>query len=441
MTIRPPKFKVGPDDPFRNDTLARRGRVESLCRLIMDQQDAAVVSISGGFGTGKSVFLEMCAAHLQRESESVSVVRFDAWQQSHTNNPLVDLVSALAQHLPEDRKRHILEIAVKMGRQITRNVVEQVIAAVTAGILNLDLDFGETENPDIGFSAWAEAERRVTDFKEALAELVNSDSDSGRLVVFIDELDRCFPEYAMELLNTARHLFDVAGVVIVLGINRTELEHRVRDVYGAECDADAYLRRFVDLAIDLGRPEPSQLSTYMGGTLENAGIPRSRQGDALGAALQLVALQPDASFRDLEQTVHRVRQLVSARRHLSLWDVAIIAMLVLRKVDRDVYEQFATDRCDAFTAAAALRKGLPDASAQSSDRGHPALRSMVSALLALSDSQDRSPVDLPEPDFEKRCKESGLGDPGVLRRDLYNLPFFDTNLRARAVADRVSLVI
>lgn len=437
MTIRPPKFKVGPDDPFRNDTLARRGRVESLCRLIMDQQDAAVVSISGGFGTGKSVFLEMCAAHLQRESESVSVVRFDAWQQSHTNNPLVDLVSALAQHLPEDRKHHILEIAVKMGRQITRNVVEQVIAGATAGILNLDWDFGETENPDIGFSAWAEAERRVTDFKEALAELVNS--DSGRLVVFIDELDRCFPEYAMELLNTARYLFDVAGVVIVLGINRTELEHRVRDVYGAECDADAYLRRFVDLPIDLGRPEPSQLSTYMGRTLENAEIPQSRQGNALGTALQLVALEPNASLRDLEQTVHRVRQLLSPRHRLSLWDVAIVAMLVLRKVDRDVYDQFATDRCDAFDAAAALRNGLPDASAQAAGRGHGALRSMVSALMVLKDSQDRTPVDLSEEDFEKRREESGLGDPGVLRTDIYGV--FDASLQARAVADRIDLVI
>lgn len=51
MTIRPPEFEVDPEDPFQNDTLARKRRVEALCRLIMDQQDAAVVSISGGFGT------------------------------------------------------------------------------------------------------------------------------------------------------------------------------------------------------------------------------------------------------------------------------------------------------------------------------------------------------------------------------------------------------
>ncbi len=124
MTIRPPKFEVCPGDPFWNDTLARRGRVEALCRLIMGQQDAAVVSISGGFGTGKSVFLEMCAAYLERADEDVSVIRFDAWLQSHTNNPLIDLVSALAQHLPEDRKRRILDLAIRMGRHFIRDLGE-----------------------------------------------------------------------------------------------------------------------------------------------------------------------------------------------------------------------------------------------------------------------------------------------------------------------------
>ncbi len=303
------------------------------------------------------------------------------------------------------------------------------------------MDPGETDGSDAGFSAWAESERRVVEFKEALAEAVDADSDICRLVVFVDELDRCFPEYAMELLNTARHLFDVAGVVIVLGINRTELEHRVREVYGPGSDADAYLRRFVDLPIDLGRPEPVQFPTYMEKTLENAGIPQSQQGATLAAALQLVALEPNASLRYLEQTVYRVRQLLIPQHRLSLRDLALIAMLVLRTVDRVVYDKYATDRCDAFEAAVALRSGLEDAAAQAEGRGHGTLQSMVSALMALTDSQNRSCIDLSEEDFGKRCEESGLGDPTILRERMYNVSFHYSDLSVRAVADRIDLVV
>ena len=82
MPLRPPQFEVNPDSPYEGDTLGRRQRVEELCSLIKEQGAAAVVSVDGGFGTGKSVFLLMCAARL-RDAE-VNVVEFNAWQQSHT---------------------------------------------------------------------------------------------------------------------------------------------------------------------------------------------------------------------------------------------------------------------------------------------------------------------------------------------------------------------
>ena len=70
----------------------------------------------------------------------------------------------------------------------------------------------------------------------------------GPLIVIIDELDRCHPSYALELLATVRHLFNVDGVVkIVLAINRAELAHSVQSIYGPDFSADRYLRRFADL--------------------------------------------------------------------------------------------------------------------------------------------------------------------------------------------------
>ena len=98
MSFRPPDFIIDPDDPFKHDRLNRRARVASLCQRIQDDPGPLVVAVNGDFGSGKSVFLRMCAAHLRKGG--TAVCEFDAWQHSHTKNPLVDLVAALNRDAP-----------------------------------------------------------------------------------------------------------------------------------------------------------------------------------------------------------------------------------------------------------------------------------------------------------------------------------------------------
>ena len=104
----------------------------------------------------------------------------------------------------------------------------------------------------------------IEEFKEKLESMANAGTteaeraDAGGhkpLLVMIDELDRCRPTYAVELLETAKHLFAVDQVVFVLAVNRTELQHAVKALYGNEFKADGYLRRFIDLDVHL--PEPN----------------------------------------------------------------------------------------------------------------------------------------------------------------------------------------
>ena len=138
----------------------------------------------------------------------------------------------------------------------------------------------------------------------------------GPFIVLIDELDRCLPDYAMELLNVTRHLFDVPGVVIVLGVNRSELGHRVQQVYGEKCDADTYLRRFVDLSIDLPRPESRELDGYTRGLVATA--EPTRAAAFLAAAIDLLVGETRASLRDAEQILRRVAQLDSGCQPVSV---------------------------------------------------------------------------------------------------------------------------
>ena len=103
--------------------------------------------------------------------------------------------------------------------------------------------------------------KAVREFKEALLELSNQLSESipnHPLVFAIDELDRCRPSYAVELLEVAKHLFSVNNVVFVLVINQLELAQSVKALYGQTFDAEGYLQRFFDLDFRLPDPDRSR---------------------------------------------------------------------------------------------------------------------------------------------------------------------------------------
>ena len=90
--------------------------------------------------------------------------------------------------------------------------------------------------------------KKKNELKAALQELSGKvKADTGYPLVFIiDELDRCRPTFAIELLERVKHIFDIPDMVFVFGINRDELCSSIQSVYG-EIDADTYLRRFFDM--------------------------------------------------------------------------------------------------------------------------------------------------------------------------------------------------
>ena len=59
------------------------------------------------------------------------------------------------------------------------------------------------------------------------------------LVFIIDELDRCRPTFAIELLERVKHIFDIPNMVFAFGINRDELCKSLSSIYG-DIDVDVY---------------------------------------------------------------------------------------------------------------------------------------------------------------------------------------------------------
>ncbi|WP_365935520.1 P-loop NTPase fold protein [uncultured Lactobacillus sp.] len=90
------------------------------------------------------------------------------------------------------------------------------------------------------------------EFNAALSSLI---PDNERLVIFIDELDRCRPTYAVKLHERVQHFFDNEKITFVFSVNLLELRNTIKKFYGANFDGDRYLDRFFDVIIPIPDPD------------------------------------------------------------------------------------------------------------------------------------------------------------------------------------------
>lgn len=343
--LRQEDFRVAPDDPFANDRLNRKESVESLCSIIHNTQGPLLVSVEGTYGTGKTAYLRMCSAFM--EQLGVSTVEFNAWHQGHTGRPLIDLVAALSvrwcdQGTWDDVKKTAKQVGWRTIGYLSRGIVAP----------------NDPDDPSI-FDDWREIDSNLSEFRSSLQKQVVE--LGGRIVIFVDELDRCEPTYALDLLNKARHLFDIDGVAIVFGVNRAELGHAVENRYGSECDVDGYLRRFVDLSLHLRHPTTDEWVTYMTGVCESlvdcTQVLENQSNDAR-AMLTLLADNCGGKLRDIEQIVRHANLALPQRNYTAIWPIWMVCMITLRYIDRDCYQRLVAGKTDVWEVMQVMRKRL-----------------------------------------------------------------------------------
>ena len=262
MRIQPPDIEVPEDDPFKNDLLGREETVKVLTHIVRSIEGPCVLSVDAAWGAGKTTFLNIWAQYLC--NEKFPVVEFNAWETDFSEEPFIALSTELTEGLKEYADESLaqkVENIKEKTKEVARSLIPGIIKAAAAGIPLVGGELGQAlaSLAEEKLNAYEEARKSVKDFNRTLEEMAESlaESKEGRpLVVVIDELDKCRPSYAVELLEVAKHIFAVDHVVFVLGVNRSELAHSIKALYGNDFDATGYLGRFFDL--DFRLPEPDR---------------------------------------------------------------------------------------------------------------------------------------------------------------------------------------
>ncbi len=348
ILIQPQEVKVPPANPFANDRFKREETAKILTNAITSITGPCVLSVDAPWGAGKTTFLRMWTQYLR--NEGFPVVKFNAWKTDFTEVPFIALSSELADSLQNQYLGKVPLATIGSMQETAEKVLKQVVAGgirqATAGLVDINKALDSYAKRQL--AEYSEHRELIKNFREKLGEVAVALKEKHHqkpLVVVIDELDRCRPSYAVEFLETAKHLFAVDNIVFVLAVNREQLVHSVRALYGNKFDAEKYLLRFFDLSFRL--PYPA-LKEFITETLNSVDARKwfTRDPSVLSFSSNLLqkffaASQPSA--RDIAQALHHIGAMFALLAdHHELFDQEAFVLLILKTINQDIYYRFIT---------------------------------------------------------------------------------------------------
>jgi hypothetical protein len=349
MEFKSHKVIVDLENPFKNDKLNRQPHVDNFSILLENISSPIVLSINAPWGQGKTTFLEML--HAQLKIKGHNSIYFSAWETDFASDPLQAFLGEINENIEtlvndDTEKNKAWETTKKAGSHILRKGIPALIKVGTVEILDaekiiedesskmmegLTKDFLEeyTKNKEANFQ-----------FKSGVSKIrSNEGSTATRLFIFIDELDRCRPTYAIELLERIKHLLDIEGLVFVLAMDKIQLSHSVKGIYGAEFEAIGYLRRFIDIEYTL--PE-SDLDAFVDQLYITFGFNDFFQKrmqhsefqydkDYLKETFKLLANAKKLSLREVEQLFAQINLVIKSTDEKTYLYPALLAFLIIAK--------------------------------------------------------------------------------------------------------------
>lgn len=277
---------------WAKDKLDRRGYADFLYKVIEAakvseaEDNALIFAIDGEWGTGKSFFIDCWIEDLRAKGHLVS--RFDAWKNDIVDEPLIGFFSHIYSDIGVWDNKSVVEVGGKKIKQAQKNLlpfakeIAKGVAIKAVGSLLTEesardlfktvVDGSEKVNEEQKkeeqsmsdmlihrqLQAHHENLKLIEDFKISLSEvaegIISNNERKQPVFIFIDELDRCRPDYAVRLLEVVKHIFNSKGICFISSVNIAQLQQSIKTIYGSDFKADQYLDRFFNYRLKLPRP-------------------------------------------------------------------------------------------------------------------------------------------------------------------------------------------
>lgn len=342
--------------PFKGDQLNRLALAEHLTKYVEVMKEGCVIGITADWGNGKTWFAQNWRAQLATPDENGAAHKtfyLDAFANDFSEDAFMVIAAEIMRGtlVDENTKSKLLKSATSVALSLLPMAATLATSAAlkfATGMTSEDIqEIGEKMADNSAEAAKKGVEKRLKEwekshagtahFKKQLAEFC--ESQSKPVVFFIDELDRCRPSFAVQVVERIKHFFDVPNLIFVIMLNRQQLEESICGIYGQGVDANIYLSKFVQFFWSLPNGADNQ-TTPSHFLLQYCNTVGARYGfnntnaNAFYFVLSEVGSVMGLTLRDCERAV----MLRSVAKDLGDCDTLAAYIIAVKLRRRDLFE-------------------------------------------------------------------------------------------------------
>ena len=222
--------------------------VEILRKAIVDSKSLPfTIGVFGEWGCGKTSFLQLLRGSL--ESADCKTVWFNPWKYDNKEELWASLIHTILLGIHSDPKikKEVRNKAWEVLRETAWFLFKKGVSTATNNFITTD----DIEGARDRIAAQSASDHEfLNKFEEKFSSLVSEFvGENGKLVVFIDDLDRCIPENAITILESLKLYLDNSACVFVIAMDRAIVELGIRHRYGKDIDMSGreYLEKMIQL--------------------------------------------------------------------------------------------------------------------------------------------------------------------------------------------------
>lgn len=257
----------------RLDLLNREEFKKNVIKIVNQLSDikrGCCFAIEGGWGVGKTFVIEEIEERLkliqseETNSDRYFVFHYNCWQHDYYEEPAVAIISAMLASIREDAAFFSKDIdnTIKAGYEFAKEKFKEIAGLYIKNKIGINLisladkikdNKDKIEDAENEFDEMFSFSQTIEKVRKKMQEI----AEKRTIVLFVDELDRCIPQYAIKVLERLHHIFcGLENVVVIMAIDRKQLEHSVEEMFGARkdessIDIEKYLKKFIDFSMVL----------------------------------------------------------------------------------------------------------------------------------------------------------------------------------------------
>ena len=353
LVLKQEEAEISPGQPWADDVLEREQIGTALTNLVSSETNPLVIGLNGAWGTGKTFVLKRWQQEL--EMSGYKSIYFNAWEDDFCDDPLIAIIGQLSDSLKGAKFKKIAETVKEHLKSILIENARGFLSKTTGLTIS---DEALEKLADQALKSYSEQRANKDRLKNELEKMSKAVKAQTRhpLIFIIDELDRCRPTFAIELLERVKHIFNIPNMVFIFGINRNELCAAVKSVYG-EIDADVYIRRFFDMEFTLPKPNAEEfcknlivkykLGAFFSEMSKFADHNMHRKDfNDIDLYFPLLCSHFNLSLRDIE---HCMTSMIFASRNIKkqhrMFPLIVGILIILRLKNNSLYQDFIAGKC------------------------------------------------------------------------------------------------